>query len=394
MRHLILLAIIGSAAALDQGGAEAAVARGWAAYQASDADHTQIVPAALAFAEALPFYVEKGDDEAARELQADIFWCRKRMTSSDLDAYLAGKPEAAKLAETVTTVADRPVAPSEAADYFAKAEAFAKAHPSEHLKLAIRYFEVASRFAGTQEAMDAQKRSLDEQVQAKTGEAKLVKASVAAAKPEKHESELNAKALRKLGGRAAYKDGVLTVAYDWSNAKQLADWDLGGAKPTSERGALRLAAGDRLTSKIHFIGEAKLTCEVAMENFAGDHLLAPNGLSITGQSYNAWFIQIRVNGQRQAEGVFDHAYTKTGDRNAFLPCEWTFTGTKAALKFAMVNVAKDVGSSFNGAFTLASGDGGDGFRNVVISGKVDEAWAKDFFELTDAPAVKTSEYRR
>jgi hypothetical protein len=292
-------------------------------------------------------------------------------------------------------VADRDVGASEAADYFAKAEAFAAAHPAEHLKLAIRYFEVASRFAGTQAAMDAQKRSLDEQVQAKTSEAKTVKAA-AAAKPEKHESELNAKALRKLNGRAAYKDGVLTVAYDWSNPKQLLDWDLGGAKPTSERGALRLTAGDHIASKIHFLGEAKLTCELAMENYAGDHLLAPNGLSVCGQSYNAWFIQIRVGGQRQAEAVFDKNYVKTGDRNAFLPCEWTFTGNKAALKFATVNVAKDVGASFNGGFTLASGDGGDGFRNVVLSGKVDPAWAKDFFELTDAPAapVKTSEYRR
>lgn len=190
MRHFILMLIIASAAALDQSGAEAAVARGWTALAASDTDHTQSVVAALAFAEALPFFVEKGDDEAARELQANIFWAKKRMRSDDLDAYLAekhGDAATAKLVETMTTVADRAVAPSEAADYFAKAEAFAAAHPTEHLKLAIRYFEVASRFAGTQEAMDAQKRSLDEQVQAKTGEAKTIAKVVkpaAAPKPE------------------------------------------------------------------------------------------------------------------------------------------------------------------------------------------------------------------
>lgn len=397
MRHLILLLILTSAAALDQGGAEAAVARGWAALDASNTDHTKNVDAALAFTEALSYYAVAGDAETCRELQANVYWAKKRMDVADIQTYLAGKGEpAVALVDEMKRVADAPVAASEADAYFTRADAFAKAHPADHLKLAIRYFEVASRFPGTQAAMDAQQRSLDEQVQAKAPAA--VKAGKAAAekpaKADKPETELSAKALKKLGGKALYKDGVLTVVYDWSNAKQLEDWNLNGTKPTSEKGALRLAPADRIESKIRFVGEAKLSCDIAMENYHGDHVLGPNGLSVGTTNYNAWFIQVRSNGKRVVEGVFNRAYNKQGDRNEFLPMEWTFTGTKVALKFGTVNVAKEIPAAFAGGFTLTGGEGGNGFRTLTLSGKVDEAWAKEFFGLADAPAdtVKKTEF--
>ncbi len=217
-------------------------------------------------------------------------------------------------------------------------------------------------------------------------------ADAAKAKPvekpaEKKGLEIPAKALKKLAGKSSYKDGVLTVAYDWSNAKQLGDWDLGDVKPTSEKGALRIGAADSIESKVKFVGTAKITGSIGMENFAGKHISAPNYLYIEGTSYNAWIAVLHDGNTKMAEGKFNKDYTQTGDRNGFLAFEWAFVPGKTTFKFGVVSAGKECSKKFDGAFTLNGGDGGNGFKSIVLSGTPDEAWAKTFFELADAPAA-------
>lgn len=205
---------------------------------------------------------------------------------------------------------------------------------------------------------------------------------------------MSAKTLKTLNGKAVFKDGVLTVAYDWTSAKQLLDWDFGDTKPTNDRGALRLEPAAKMASKIHFLGDAKITCDLAMGNYAGDHLAAPNGFTVAGLNYNAWFAQIRLNDARLAEAVFNKEYNKTGEKNDFLPVEWSFTPKKSTLKFGKVSMGKEITPVFDGVFTLAGGDGGNEFKRVVISGKVSSEWADGFFPLDEQPVAKPIEARR
>lgn len=172
MRFLaLLLLLVINAHALDKAGAEAAVARGWDALGQSDSDPKKSVDAALAFTEALNYYRTTDDGDTCRELQANIFWCKKRMNLGDLKTYVAAKghESAPALVVVMDEVTEKKLDEGEADKYFGNVQKFAKSHPSDHLKIAIQYFEVASRFPGTQVATDAQRLSLSEQVQVKGG---------------------------------------------------------------------------------------------------------------------------------------------------------------------------------------------------------------------------------
>ncbi len=172
IRLLIIIALIFAtlgAMASEQGDAEKAVARGWTALEESNSDTAKSVDAALAFTEALNYYRSVGEMDTCQELQANIFWAKKRMNADDLATYLAAKghESAPALVKVMDEVVDQKIEATEADKYFADAEAFAKKKPTEHLKIAIRYFEVASRFPGTAVSLEAQQRSLAAQGKAK-----------------------------------------------------------------------------------------------------------------------------------------------------------------------------------------------------------------------------------
>lgn len=129
----------------------------------------QSVAAALAFTRALNFYRSQGNTDKVSELQASIYWCRKQMTLTDVQAYLAAKtqdPTLAQVAAEMDAAIPASIPQDQAGVYFSRAEAFAQANPKEYLRIAIRYFEVADRFQGTEVSLTAQRRSLDAQRQA------------------------------------------------------------------------------------------------------------------------------------------------------------------------------------------------------------------------------------
>src|SRR5438034_1115049 len=65
--------------------------------------------------------------------------------------------------EKLLAVADKKVAPEEADAYFDRAQKFAAANPDKQFLIAIRYFEVAERFVGSEISIKAQKLSLEAQ---------------------------------------------------------------------------------------------------------------------------------------------------------------------------------------------------------------------------------------
>jgi hypothetical protein len=138
-----------------------------AALEESDTKPERIIDAALGFAAALPWYEAQGDTDTICDIQASLFWCRKRMDAETMKTYRAklgnGDAETRATLAKVDAVAERAVDTSEAKTYLERADKFSKAHPSELRQITIRYFEVAERFQGTPASLTAQRLSLDTQ---------------------------------------------------------------------------------------------------------------------------------------------------------------------------------------------------------------------------------------
>lgn len=157
--------------------------------QQADSEPRKIIDAAIVFHHALELYKKAGDDENVMAMQANIYWCKKRMNADQIRAWLAAKatkataiassraggnqdPTKAKEAATqaaqaeiakVNAVAERKVEIVESKAFFERAEAWVKRNPDKQLEIAIRWFEVADRFPDTPEGRKAQRFSLDAQ---------------------------------------------------------------------------------------------------------------------------------------------------------------------------------------------------------------------------------------
>ena len=140
--------------------------KGIEALKASQVNPRAIVAAARFFVKASAMYSDAGNDEKSVEMNSFLYWCKKKMTLDDIDAFTKGGEAAvtSKLAaiEKLVPAAD------EAQSYFDRAEQFATKNPSEHLLVAIRFYEVADRFKGSDAGMKALDRSLKEQLQDKS----------------------------------------------------------------------------------------------------------------------------------------------------------------------------------------------------------------------------------
>ena len=110
------------------------VAEGKRLMQASNSEPSQSVGAAVAFSKALPYYEQAGESDTVSELEADIFWCKKRMTLDDVKRFRAAKDGSATDAaalDKAEEVATRRVDATAADAYFARAQRFATEHPAE-----------------------------------------------------------------------------------------------------------------------------------------------------------------------------------------------------------------------------------------------------------------------
>jgi hypothetical protein len=153
-------------ATVSQGDAEALVAVGAKAMQEAGTDAGKSVTAAISFSQALRYYQAAGDIDRVCDLEANIFWCKKRMSADDLAHFASknqGDQEVTKAIATIDAVATREVPKTEAKAYLERADRFAKEHPQDFAQQSVRYYEVAERFVGTDISLQAQKLSLEAQ---------------------------------------------------------------------------------------------------------------------------------------------------------------------------------------------------------------------------------------
>ena len=134
----------------------------------SDSNETpsRAVDAALAFSKVLPFYQQLGDTERLCEIEAAIFWCKKRMNLDDVKRFLASKGGSktdAELLASADKVVTQQVSAAKVQAYYDRAEQFAKEHPKSYNQIATRWFEVAERFTGTELGRKAHVLSLSAQ---------------------------------------------------------------------------------------------------------------------------------------------------------------------------------------------------------------------------------------
>jgi hypothetical protein len=149
MKFIVLLFICLSAFAED--GADAV-----ALLRQSQSDESKLVPAIQALTAAIGVVEKAQDENKALELNACLFWARKKLNLAEIEQLTKVDGEAAKRADSTLTLE---VKPADAALWLAKADGFANVSKDQFL-IAVRYFEVASRFKGSFAADTAMEKSM------------------------------------------------------------------------------------------------------------------------------------------------------------------------------------------------------------------------------------------
>jgi len=152
---------------------------------ASQDDPKAIVNAARLFSKASTLFEKAGRQDEAVEVNSYLYWCKKKMNRDDMDAFLKTKDDSAKALEKVGS---ETVAAAEAQRWYDRVDKFATSRPDDHLLIAIRFFEVADRFKGSDISLKAQDRSLTAMQQALKSARDKDKAQAAAAAAEKPEA--------------------------------------------------------------------------------------------------------------------------------------------------------------------------------------------------------------
>lgn len=135
-------------------------AKGIEALRAAQADPDQIVVAARFLSQAADALVAEGNDAGAEEVNSCLFWAKKKMTIQQIDAFLAKGNGVAKAAVAkMDAVVAVSVKPEDAKGWLTKADGYAEGQKDAFL-VAVRYFEIASRFKGTPEGNVALDKSL------------------------------------------------------------------------------------------------------------------------------------------------------------------------------------------------------------------------------------------
>ncbi len=106
------------------------------------------------------------------EMNSFLYWCKKKMTLADIEQFTKGGEDA--VASKLAAVEKAAPKADDAQKWFDRADQFAKKNPDEHLLIAVRFFEVADRFKGSDTARKAMDYSLKEMLQEKSGTVKTV----------------------------------------------------------------------------------------------------------------------------------------------------------------------------------------------------------------------------
>lgn len=149
MKYIAILAIL--FVTMLNAGESASYNEGIALLKKSQSDHAQLIPAIKALTKAVDEVGE--NDPKSSEIMSCLYWARKKLTMNDFKLLESNAPIMEKV-EKATAV----IPTDKAAEMLMNADAFAL--KADALLAAIKYFEIADRFADTPEGKKAMSQSL------------------------------------------------------------------------------------------------------------------------------------------------------------------------------------------------------------------------------------------
>lgn len=121
-----------------------------------------IISATIYFGKAGDAYDAAADAAKTAEMNTFLFWCKRKISLAQMNALLKAGDGAASAIRRMKEFEKTVAWPAEGPAYLERAETFAKEHAGDHLLIAIRFFEVAERFKGSDTGTQAQERQLKE----------------------------------------------------------------------------------------------------------------------------------------------------------------------------------------------------------------------------------------
>lgn len=171
------------------------------------------------------------------------------------------------------------------------------------------------------------------------------------------------------------KTGVLKLAYDFSDAKQLKDFELPeGSQSEIKKGVLTVERKEQLSHVVKF-----KTINVSLDLLAtadGVHLTTEGGLTLTTPQPNriTAFVLLQAGEVIANENTTSNTLKQVVTvRNFFMTdirCGATVNGVKAS---------GAIKNGIAGRLQLKAGTGINQYSKLTISGTLDPVWAKEFF---------------
>jgi len=201
----------------------------------------------------------------------------------------------------------------------------------------------------------------------------------------KLETPANMHKLFKAPSQIDKKTGQVTLIYDFVSSPTIVqDFTVGAATPSIAKGGILIPVAQSISHKATFIGNVSISGKVNTLNREGLHLSTSTGLRLFGSNYNAWFINLEGSGYTKTQSQFSKAYTETTDGN-FIPFSLEISEKSLAAHWGEGTTGGTNPSAFLGSLVLNGGTGGDIYKDISITGTLDQNWIKQTLGIGAAP---------
>jgi hypothetical protein len=180
---------------------------------------------------------------------------------------------------------------------------------------------------------------------------------------------------KKFAGKAAYNatNGELTLIYDLRDKAQLKDFDVLNSKPRIANGVLSLEAGESIRHVVEF-KTLTVTCQIANKRPIGVHLATTEKISFECHpNFNTDATWLKFPGGNAMQNGYPRG---TGGSWS---CELKILPNRLQVKVGDLTLGKAAETPKAGQIQLYGGESGNQFARLVLTGQVEEAWAKRFF---------------
>lgn len=183
------------------------------------------------------------------------------------------------------------------------------------------------------------------------------------------------------GATYSPKTGELKLVYDFADAKQLKDFEYADdAKPSVQKGVLTLKGGDAIKHRAKFL---TLTVACDMQVGEGEAMQTTEGyaLFVGPNQQRQTVIDLRAGGQAKTFVAGGPAgVNPVNGVSAVTLKEWSIGETKIGVVAGTLDRSgKKPDNRPAGQLVLAASNAPNAYKRLVVTGKLDPEWAKEFF---------------